>query len=224
MKKLILCCALALLGACSSAPKETPKTEEEKPKAPPTAPPVYRVRFNTTKGPFVVEVHRDWAPLGADRFYELIHENYYNGAAVYRVLKGFIAQFGINKNPVVTRRWSNMSIPDDPVTQHNVRGTLTFAMAGPSSRTTEVFINLVNNSAKLDKQGFAPVGKVVDGMTSTVDKLYSGYGEIIPAGGEGPDPGEIASQGNQYLEIHYPRIDYIKTAELVDTTPATNAK
>jgi peptidyl-prolyl cis-trans isomerase A (cyclophilin A) len=222
MKKLLTCALFALLSACSSAPKETketPTATEETPK-PLVTPPVFRARFNTTKGPFVIEVHHDWAPRGADRFYQLIHENFYNGAGIYRVLRGFITQFGLNKSPYQNQRWSVMTIPDDPVTQHNTRGTVTYAAAGPNTRTTEVFINVANNSGKLDNQGFAPFGTVVNGMTSVVDKFYAGYGEIQPLGGQGPDPGQISSQGNQYLQIQFPNLDYIKSVDLLDASGA----
>ena len=217
-KPILACAAFALLSACSSAPKQTttatPSPAEEQPKAL-VAPAVFRAQFVTTKGPFVIEVHRDWAPLGADRFYQLIHENYYNGAGIYRVVRGFIVQFGISKSPYQTAHWSSMTIPDDPVKEHNTRGTVTFASAGPNTRTAEIFINLANNASKLDNQGFSPFGTVVDGMTKTVDRFYAGYGDIAPLGGRGPDPGQITSQGNVYLQTQFPDLDYIKTAELV---------
>ena len=224
-KPILACAAFALLSACSSGPKETkatPSPAEEQPK-PLVAPAVFRARFDTTKGPFVIEVHRDWAPLGADRFYQLIHENYYNGAGIYRVVRGFIVQFGINKSPYQTAHWSVMTIADDPVKEHNTRGTVTFASAGPNTRTTEIFINLTDNSSKLDNQGFSPFGMVVEGMRTAVDRFYAGYGDLPQMGGRGPDPGQITSQGNVYLQTQFPELDYIKTAELEGSPSATPA-
>lgn len=226
MKKILACTLFAILSACSSAPKETketptPAAEQPKPLATPA---VFRARFDTTKGPFVVEVHRDWAPLGADRFYQLIHESYYNGAGFYRVVPGFVVQFGISKSPYQNQHWSGMTIPDDPVKEHNRRGTITYASAGPNTRTTEVFINLTDNSSKLDNQGFAPFGTVVDGMHTVVDRLYSGYGDIAPMGGRGPDPDQIKTQGNVYLQTQFPNLDYIKTVELLGEAAPASAK
>jgi peptidyl-prolyl cis-trans isomerase A (cyclophilin A) len=176
------------------------------------APTTYRVRFSTTKGDFVVEVTRAWAPLGADRFYNLVKYGFYTDASFFRVLPGFVVQFGICARPDVSKAWTNATIPDDPVTQSNLRGTITFATAGPNTRTTQVFINLADN-AKLDSMGFAPFGKVVEGM-DVVESLYSGYGEGAPQG-NGPDQARITAEGKTYLDQNFPKLDSIKSAEFV---------
>jgi peptidyl-prolyl cis-trans isomerase A (cyclophilin A) len=203
---LIPVAVLAIFTACSSpAPKETAAK-------PAQAPATYRVKFDTAKGPFIVEVHRDWAPRGADRFYELIEDKYYDDLYFFRVIKGFVVQWGIHKDPAVMARWNAMVIPDDPVKQSNRRGTITFATDGPNTRTTEPFINLADNK-RLDSRGFAPFGEVVEGM-DVVDKLYSGYGDGPPKG-EGVDQTKAEAQGNEYIEGRFPRLDKIVTARLV---------
>ncbi len=176
-----------------------------------TAPATYKVKFDTSKGTFVVEVHRDWAPNGADRFYNLVKNGYYNDTRFFRVISGFMVQFGINGDPKLNRVWRDANIKDDPVRASNKRGTITFATAGPDTRTTQVFINFANNSG-LDDQGFAPFGEVISGM-EVVDSLYAGYGEGAPRG-DGPDQSLIQSQGNAYLKKDFPRLDYIKTATI----------
>ena len=176
------------------------------------APAVYKAKFDTSKGAFVIEVHRDWAPNGADRFYNLVKNGFYNDVRFFRVLDGFMAQFGINGNPNLSAVWRDANIKDDPVKQSNTRGTVTFATSGPNSRTTQVFINFGDN-AGLDGQGFSPFGKVVSGM-DVVDALYGGYGEGAPRG-DGPDQGRVQTQGNAYLEKAYPKLDYVKTATIV---------
>jgi peptidyl-prolyl cis-trans isomerase A (cyclophilin A) len=176
------------------------------------APAVYQAKFDTSKGPFVVEVHRDWAPNGADRFYNLVKNGFYNDVRFFRVLEGFMAQFGINGDPSISAVWRNADIKDDPVKVSNGRGTITFATAGPNTRTTQVFINFGDN-AGLDGQGFSPFGKVVSGM-DVVDSLYGGYGEGAPRGA-GPDQGQVQAQGNTYLQQDYPKLDYVKTATIV---------
>jgi peptidyl-prolyl cis-trans isomerase A (cyclophilin A) len=166
----------------------------------------YKVDFETSRGPFVVAVTRSLAPNGADRFYKLIQAKYFDGARFYRVVPHFVVQFGGAADPKVSKAWDT-TIPDDPVKASNVRGALTFAASSqPDSRTTHVFINLADNQ-RLDAMGFAPIGQVVSGMT-TVDKIYSGDGEK-------PDQGQIASDGNAYLEKEFPHLDYIKTARIV---------
>ena len=206
--------ACIAMTACSSS-KET-KSEappkEEAPVAKKTqVPDVYKVNLDTSKGAVVVEVHRDWAPIGADHLYELVQARYYDGDRFFRVLRNFVVQFGLNGDPDVTRRWSRASLPDDPVTQHNDKGTLTYATAGPATRTTQMFINLRDNR-QLDSQGFAPFGMVVSGM-DVVESLYAGYGEGAPQGG-GPDQSMVEARGNDYLAQHFPRLDYIKTATI----------
>ena len=217
--------AVACLAGCSSSSSSSSNSEkkaETPTTAPAAAPPVvqkpqvpdvYKVNFDTSKGTFVVEVHRDWAPIGADHFYELVNAKYFDGNRFFRVLKGFVVQFGLNGDPAVTGHWDNMSLPDDPVKHHNVRGTLVYATAGPATRTTQLFVNLANNSASLDGQGFAPFGEVTSGM-DVVDSLYGGYGEGAPQGG-GPDQTLVKSRGNEYLTQHFPKLDYVKTATIV---------
>ena len=167
---------------CSPAPAPV----EKKAAAPERPPEAYRVNFDTSRGAFVVEVRREWAPRGADHFYDLVTTRFYDGARFYRVVRNFVAQFGIPADPNAGRLWSQATIPDDPVKLSNAKGTLTYAMRGPGTRTTQVFINLKDNSKALDKAGFAPFGKVVSGM-DVVEGLYSAYGELAPKGG-GPDP------------------------------------
>jgi peptidyl-prolyl cis-trans isomerase A (cyclophilin A) len=169
------------------------------------APEVYDVKFSTPKGDFVVEVVRSWAPQGADRFYNLVKHGFYNDAAFFRIVPGFVVQFGLSADPGVNRAWHNADIKDDPVTQSNKVGYLTFATAGPNTRTTQVFINLGDNSG-LDRQGFAPFGRVTSGM-DVVQNLYSGYGEQ-------PDQGAITNQGKAYTEKNFPKLDTIKSATI----------
>jgi len=174
------------------------------------APDRFRVRFDTTKGPFVIEVRRAWAPGGADRFYNLVRLGYYDDVTFFRVVEDFMVQFGIHGDPEVGSVWRYAQIPDDPVKQSNTRGMVTFATAGPGTRTTQIFINYKDNSP-LDRQGFAPFGRVVEGMP-VVDKLYSGYGDGAPYG---PDQGRAHSEGNRYFRRDFPKLDHIKSAELV---------
>jgi peptidyl-prolyl cis-trans isomerase A (cyclophilin A) len=175
------------------------------------APAVYKATFDTSKGSFVVEVHRDWAPNGADRFYNLVKNGFFDNARFFRVISGFMVQFGINGDPKVSAVWHDANINDDPVKQSNRTGFITFATAGPNTRTTQVFINFADNRA-LDSQGFAPFGRVTSGMT-VVDALYSGYGEGAPQG-LGPDQQRIQQQGNAYLTRSFSKLDYIKKATI----------
>ena len=176
------------------------------------APATYKAKFDTSKGAFVIEVHRAWAPRGADRFYNLVKNGFYDNARFFRVLNGFMAQFGINGDPKLMTVWRQARIPDDAVKMSNTHGTISFATAGPNTRTTQVFINYGDNSS-LDRMGFAPFGKVISGM-NVVDKLYSGYGEGAPQG-SGPDQSKIQMEGNSYLKASFPRLDYIKKATIV---------
>jgi peptidyl-prolyl cis-trans isomerase A (cyclophilin A) len=177
------------------------------------APAVFKAKFATTKGDFVIEVHRDWAPHGADRFYNLVKIGFFDDAAFFRAIDGFMVQFGIHGSPQVSAKWRDANIPDDPAAgQSNKRGAVTFATAGPNTRTTQLFINYGDNGASLDGQGFTPFGQVTDGM-SVVDSLYKGYGEGAPQG-RGPDQGRVQSEGNAYLKTDFPQLDYIKTARL----------
>jgi len=175
------------------------------------SPDKYAVELDTTKGAIVIDVRRDWAPNGADRFYELVENGYYTDVAFFRVVNGFMAQVGISGDPKLNAEWRNKRIPDDPVKASNSRGTVTFATSGANSRTTQFFINFGDNS-RLDAMGFAPFGKVRD-MTP-VDALYDGYGEGAP-GGRGPDQGSMQSRGNPYLRESFPKLDYIKGAKVI---------
>jgi peptidyl-prolyl cis-trans isomerase A (cyclophilin A) len=219
----------AFAGCAGTDQEEEPAAEQV---APPPAPaaadapaPVeaaYWVRFETTRGNFVVEVHPEWAPKGAERFKELVTSGYYDGCKFFRVIDGFMVQFGINGSGALNAEWREKRIPDDPVTQKNTRGRITFATSGPNSRTTQVFINFDNNTAggpgpDLDGMGFAPFGEVVEGM-DVVDKLYDGYGEGAPRG-KGPRQDLIQSQGNTYLEAEFPKLDGIVKASLLETAP-----
>lgn len=181
------------------------------------APAEYDVKFVTTQGEFTIHVTRAWAPNGADRFYNLVRHHYYDGAAFFRVLPGFMAQFGISAYPQVSKVWENATIKDDPILQSNHRGFVSFATAGPNTRTTQVFINYGNNEA-LDRSGFSAFAVVSDGM-EVVDKLYNGYGEGAPDG-HGPDQGLISTRGRAYLEKGFPKLDSIRSATLVTAAAA----
>jgi peptidyl-prolyl cis-trans isomerase A (cyclophilin A) len=174
-----------------------------------TAPAEYKVKFTTTKGDFVVEVHRDWAPNGADRFYNMVRAGYFDGVRFFRAVQGFMVQFGISPRVDVNRAWLNAKIKDDPAKPgiSNLRGYVSFASAGPNTRTTQVFINLVDNQ-RLDPMGFTPFGKVVEGM-ETVDKFYTGYGEATTN-----DQGNILNGGEAYLAKKWPNTDKILTARV----------
>lgn len=185
------------------------------------APDSYKVKFTTTQGDFVVEVTRAWAPLGADRFYNLVKNGFFTDASFFRVISGFMVQFGISAKPPIAAVWSKAPLPDDPVTQSNKRGYVTFATAGPNSRTTQVFISFGDNS-RLDSDGFAPFGQVVEGM-DVVDKLYGGYGEGAPQG-SGPDQSQIEAKGKAYLDAQFPKLDSIKSAVIVAPAPVTMTK
>jgi peptidyl-prolyl cis-trans isomerase A (cyclophilin A) len=176
------------------------------------APPTYNVRFDTSKGSFVVEVHRDWAPNGADRFYNLVKNGFFDNDRFFRVITGFMVQFGINGDPKLSAVWREAHIKDDPVTKSNARGAITFATAGPDTRTTQVFINYADNS-RLDGQGFAPFGIVTGTGMAVVDKLYNGYGEGAPSG-NGPAQDRIQREGNAYLTSQFANLDYIKKATI----------
>ncbi len=178
------------------------------------APDTYKVKMETTAGDFIIEVHRDWAPHGADRFYNLVTIGYYNDVAFFRVLKGFMAQAGMHGDPAVSKLWLSARIPPDPVKQSNTKGLVTFALGPrPDTRTAQFFINYGNNS-NLDASGFAPIGKVVEGFDS-VKALYGGYGEGAPSG-KGPDQGKLSRGGNAYLKGEFPKLDYIVTASIIE--------
>ncbi|HJT35158.1 MAG TPA: peptidylprolyl isomerase [Pirellulales bacterium] len=176
------------------------------------APDQFQARFSTTKGDFVIEVTREWAPHAADRFYNLVKIGYFDDSAFFRNIESFMVQFGINGDPAVNEKWNQSNIKDDRVKQSNTRGYVTFAQKPtPNSRTTQLFINFGDNS-QLDDQRFAPFGRVVEGM-DVVESLYQGYGEGPPRG-RGPDQGRIQQEGNDYLKKDFPKLDYIKNATL----------
>jgi peptidyl-prolyl cis-trans isomerase A (cyclophilin A) len=177
-----------------------------------TAPDSFKVEFETTKGDFTVEVVRAWAPNGADRFYNLVKNGFYDETRFFRVLPGFVVQWGIHGDPGLSAVWSEANIPDDPVKESNKAGTLSYAMRGPGTRTTQVFINLADNTS-LDSRGFAPFGRVTEGM-DVVEQLYSGYGEGPPRG-SGPYQPRLQEEGNDYLVEFFPKLDYIETATLL---------
>ena len=177
------------------------------------APETFKVKFATTKGDFTLEATRAWSPLGADRFYNLVKNGYFADIAFFRVIEGFMVQFGIHGDPAVASAWRGARIQDDPVKQSNTKGYISFAMAGPNTRTTQMFINFGDNE-RLDGMGFSPFGKVTDGM-NVVESIYSGYGEGAPSG-MGPDQGRVQMQGNAYLKAEFPKMDYIKSAQLLN--------
>jgi len=202
----VIACGTAYGQAGNRSKLANPATLVEK------APDVYRAKFDTTKGVFVIEVTRSWAPIGADRFYNLVKNGFFDNCRFFRVMQGFMVQFGINGDPSISAVWERANIKDEPVKKSNSRGYITYAKASlPDSRTTQVFINFASN-AFLDGQGFSPFGKVVEGM-KVVDSIYSGYGET-------PDQFRIQKAGNAYLEKDFPKLDYIKSAVIETGAPA----
>jgi cyclophilin family peptidyl-prolyl cis-trans isomerase len=188
---------LALLGSGGSGPAE------------------YRARLETSKGPIVIAVHRDWAPHGADRFHELVASGYYDGARVFRIRKGTWAQFGIAGDPKTAQAWRTRTIPDDPYKGvSNTRGTVAFAFKEPNGRTTQVFINLKDNSETHDGEPFVVFGKVVEGM-DVADALYAEYGEAAGGGIRAGNQDPVFEGGNSYLKEKFPLLDYIRTARVV---------
>jgi peptidyl-prolyl cis-trans isomerase A (cyclophilin A) len=208
---------LTILFVCGAAFAQTKSTPAAKKSPAPTrnlldpstlkaiAPATFKAKFTTTQGDVVVEVTRAWAPLGADRFYNLVRGGFFTGAPFFRVIAGFMAQFGVSPDPKITAAWNSQVLKDDPVKQSNKRGFITFATAGPNTRTTQLFINYGDNS-RLDPQGFAPFGEVIEGM-DVVDKFYSGYGEV--------DSGSVQSLGKAYVDKSLPKLDSIKSAVIV---------
>jgi peptidyl-prolyl cis-trans isomerase A (cyclophilin A) len=193
--------------------KESPLLQPKSASMTQTAPATFRVKFQTGQGDFVVEAQRDWAPIGVDRFYNLVKNGFYDGTCFFRVISGFMAQFGIHGDPKVAAAWRQERIQDDPVKQSNKRGYISYATAGPGTRTTQLFINYADNS-QLDKMGFAPIGRVVEGL-AVVDRLYAGYGEGAPQG-KGPNQGRIQMEGNDYLTKNFPQLDCITKATIVE--------
>jgi peptidyl-prolyl cis-trans isomerase A (cyclophilin A) len=193
---LIIAVFALLLAACGKRDKAA-------------VPEVFRVKFTTTQGDFVVEATRAWAPRGVDRFHELVNMRYFDENRFFRVVPGFVAQFGVHKDYDIHDRWRKYFILDDPPKEKNLRGTLAFAQSDPHTRATEIFINLADNAA-LDAQNFVPFAKLVSGM-DVVDKFYSGYGELMPEG-KYIDPNRLENGTNAYLEPHFPKLDYIRRA------------
>jgi len=196
----VLTLALAACGGPKPAAAPTPVPES------------YRVKFETSRGPFVIAVTKAWAPEGAERFYRLVENRFFDDARFFRVVRNFVVQFGINGDPAVELRWRGLTMRDDPVKKSNQRGTVAFAMSGPNTRTTQVFINLKDNK-RLDATGFAPFGQVVEGMEA-VDHIWDVYGDGPPRGA-GPDQTLIETQGNEYLDAKFPHLDRIRRARIV---------
>lgn len=211
MQRFSLAVALIFVSACAAG--KTPAADSQTvaktpPGPPPPAPDSFRVTFETSRGPFVVQVNRAWAPRGADRFLELVKSNFFDEDRFFRVVPHFVAQFGLNDKPAINDAWDRKRIADDSVRHTNARGTLVFASEGPNSRSHQLYVNLADNG-RLDNLGFAPIGEVVQGM-SAVDSLYSGYGDK-------PDQQFIQTLGNSYLARMFPKLDYIKTARVTTT-------
>ncbi|MGA2214688.1 MAG: peptidylprolyl isomerase [Bryobacteraceae bacterium] len=201
MRTGVICMAALLLSACQK--KEEPKV---------AVPQVFRAKFQTSQGDFTVEARRVWAPHGVDRFHELLRMHYFDQGRFFRVVPGFIAQFGVHRDFDVHGKWRTYSIADDPPQQKNLLGTLAYAMSGPGTRATEIFINLADNPA-LDQQGFVPFAKVVQGM-DVVGKFYAGYGEMRPEG-KYIDPTRVEGEANEYLVQRFPKLDYILRTEIL---------
>ncbi len=227
MKTFLLTCTMAislcLVASCNAADEKKEEKKDAKPAVPaadftdPTkltekAPEIFKAQFDTTKGKFTVEVTRSLAPIGADRFYNLVRSGYFKDLGFFRVIPGFMVQFGIHGDPKVSAAWREAKIADDPVKGSNKRGAITFATAGPNTRTTQLFINFGDNS-RLDGMGFSSFGKVTEGM-DVVDKINGEYGEGAP-GGRGPNQGRVQGEGNAYLKKDFPNLDYIKSATIV---------
>jgi peptidyl-prolyl cis-trans isomerase A (cyclophilin A) len=209
---IVLCSVAALAGRGAGAPGLGNERAELRNPGSLTerAPAVYRAKFETSKGSFVVEVHRGWAPLGADRFYNLVKHGFYDDCRFFRVIDGLVAQAGMNGDAAIQTAWSSAVIADDSRREANKRGTVTLASAGPNSRSTQFFVNLSENEKLFDRQGLAPFGAVVSGI-EVVDSLYSGYGEGAPRG-FGPEQSRITAEGNAYLKKTFPKLDYVKRA------------
>ena len=204
--------ALSTFPSCASGPSGDHSALLDTTRSAEIAPEVFRVRFETSRGPFVVEAHHAWSPWGVDRFYYLVRNKFYDSTAFIRVLPGYIVQFGISGNPEIAASWRQRLFPDDTVAhQTNSRGRISFASAGPQTRNTQLFINLRNNP-NLDRN-YAPIGEIVEGM-NVVDSLWNGYGEG-PPGGRGPDQSRLFAEGNQYLAREFPKLDYIRTARIL---------
>ena len=211
---LCLVCTLALSGCGSPRKAEAPKSY-----VPPAGAPTFKVRFQTNKGDFVIEVHRDWAPIGVERFLELVKTGFFDDSRFFRVVRNYVVQFGLSGKPSMDQLMSNARLIDDPVKESNTRGTITFATSGPGGRTCQVFINLRDNK-DLDDQGFAPFGRVVEGMDKVVDRIWFSYGDWPPRG-TGPVQALILRDGNRYLDENFPRLDRIEKASFMEEKPAS---
>jgi homoserine O-acetyltransferase/O-succinyltransferase len=211
-----LVAAILCLSCKSSAPPPADRSLLLNPAAPEMnqrAPDLFAVRFETSKGVMVIEVHRDWSPHGADRFYNLVRAGYYDGVRFHRIRAGTWAQFGINGDPKISNAWRERTIPDDPRIESNTRGTIAFAFAVKDGRTTQLFINLRDNSATHDPEPFVPFGRVIEGM-NVADALYVEYGESAGGGIRGGKQGPLFESGNAYLNANFPRLDYIVRATI----------
>jgi len=215
---LPLTCMLLLAGCAAPRmaaedPGPSPLLDPTHPAMTRSAPETFLVRFETTQGDFVVEARREWAPNGAQRFYNLVRNGYYDGVRFFRVVPGFVVQFGVHGDPDVAAAWRTARMPDDSVRVSNVRGSISFASGGPDTRTVQVFINLSDNS-RLDASGFAPFARIMDGM-DVVDRLYAGYGEGAPRG-QGPDQARIQAEGEAYLASEFPLLDRVVRARVIE--------
>lgn len=202
-RSVVLFLGALCLGCAATQNFTTPETVLTKPEVQTTPDDVYQVRLETSKGPIVLEIHPEWAPIGADRFRELVDAEFFDDCRFFRAVPGFVVQCGMSGDPLLNTKWKEKKIPDDPVLQTNKRGYVTFATSGPDSRTTQFFINLKHNAA-LDKMGFAPIGRVIEGM-ELVDQIETKYAEE-------PDQQLISTRGNAYLRSNFPDLDYIQTA------------
>jgi peptidyl-prolyl cis-trans isomerase A (cyclophilin A) len=220
MMRLIWVFLLVGLGGCVTTPDvstaerramlENPDHEGNNQQAPE----VFKVLFHTTRGDFIVEAHRSWAPNGVDRFYSLVQNRYYEGCCFFRIVPDFLAQWGTHTEPMIERKWSRSDFLDDPDQQKNTRGMISYGLRGKNTRTTHLIINYKDNSEHIDASGAPPIAKVIDGM-AVVDQLYAGYGDMRGFGGNAPDSGKIASEGIAYLKREYPKIDYIITTRII---------
>ena len=215
MKRLLVATTLAAIALFAAACAKTPPLLSPDPaRLDAVGPDSFTVRFVTSRGPFDVKIHRDWAPRANDRLYYLFRAHFYDGVRFFRTVDKFVTQFGLNGDTAIFRAWRDKRIPDDAVTQSNVRGTLSFAAGGPNTRTTQLFISFGDNS-RLDRSGFAVFGQVVAGKEPWVDSRYKGYGQGAP-GGNGPEQGRIQREGNAYLIKDFPKLDYVITARVIN--------
>jgi len=209
----ILVCTFVALATVSTVTAADPLHQPDSKFWTKKAPPIVRIRFETSQGSFTVELRREWAPLGTDRLYNLVRAGFFADSRFYRVRPGFIAQFGIAGNPDIAQVWRSRAIRDDPPKASNTRGRIAFAMTGPDTRTTQLFISLADNS-RLDKEGFAPLGEVVEGM-DVVDRIYSGYGEESGGGMRAGKQAKLFEEGNPYLDREYPKLDKLLRAGIL---------